>query len=119
MPWNYQLVQNQEYAANFQAVVKTARTKNTAVQIIKTAQRRLWGDNPHWSTTWYEPYKDQKSLDLAIHWALSNPGVFINSAGDVNVMPMVLDAASRYETPPTDEQMQELMKKQATEPLWV
>jgi hypothetical protein len=32
---------------------------------------------------------------------------------------MVLDAASRYETPPTDEQMQELMKKQATEPLWV
>jgi Predicted oxidoreductases of the aldo/keto reductase family len=119
MPWNYQLAQNQEYAANFQAVVKTARSKNTAVQIIKTAQRRLWGDNPHWSTTWYEPYKDQKSIDLAIHWALSNPGVFINSAGDVNVMAMVMDAASRYEKPPTDKQMQELMRTQSTEPLWV
>jgi predicted aldo/keto reductase-like oxidoreductase len=119
MPWNYQLAQNQEYAANFQAVVKTARTKNTAVQIIKTAQRRMWGDNPHWSTTWYEPYKDQKSIDLAIHWALSNPGVFINSAGDVNVMTMVMDAASRYEKPPTDKQMQGLMRTQATEPLWV
>ena len=119
MPWNYQLAQNQEYAANFQAVLKIAKAKNTAVQIIKTAQRRLWGDNPHWSTTWYEPYKDQKSIDLAIHWALSNPGVFINSAGDVNVMAMVMDAASRYKTPPTDKQMQELMKTQATEPLWV
>jgi len=119
MPWNYQLAQNQEYAANFQAVVKIARAKNTAVQIIKTAQRRLWGDNPHWSTTWYEPYKDQKSIDLAIHWALSNPGVFINSAGDVNVMTMVMDAASRYEKPPTDKQMQGLMRTQATEPLWV
>jgi predicted aldo/keto reductase-like oxidoreductase len=119
MPWNYQLAQNQEYAANFQAVVKIARAKNTAVQIIKTAQRRLWGDNPHWSTTWYEPYKDQKSIDLAIHWALSNPGVFINSAGDVNVMAMVMDAASRYEKPPTDKQMQGLMRTQATEPLWV
>ena len=73
MPWNYQLAQNQEYAANFKAVLKIAKAKNTAVQIIKTAQRRLWGDNPHWSTTWYEPYKDQKSIDLAIHWALSNP----------------------------------------------
>ena len=119
MPWNYQLAQNQEYAANFQAVVKTARTKNTAVQIIKTAQRRLLGGNPHWSTTWYEPYKDQKSIYLAIHWALSNPGVFINSAGDVNVMAMVMDAASRYEKPPTDKQMQELMRTQAAEPLWV
>ena len=119
MPWNYQLAQNQEYAANFQAVVKIARAKNTAVQIIKTAQRRLWGDNPHWSTTWYEPYKDQKSIDLAIHWALSNPGVFINSAGDVNVMAMVLDAANRYKKPPTDKQMQELMRTQAAEPLWV
>ena len=119
LPWNYQLSHNLEYAANFQAVVKTARAKNTAVQIIKTAQRRLWCDNPRWATTWYEPYRDQKSIDMAIHWALSNPGVFINSAGDVNVMPMVLDAASRYEKPPTDEQMQELMRTQATEPLWV
>jgi predicted aldo/keto reductase-like oxidoreductase len=119
LPWNYQLAQNPEYAANFQAVVKTARSKNTAVQIIKTAQRRLWGDNPHWSTTWYEPYNNQKSLDFAIHWALSEPGVFINSAGDVNVMSMVLDAASRYEKPPTDKQMQELMRTQSTEPLWV
>jgi len=119
MPWNYQLAQNQEYAANFKAVVKTAKTKNTAIQIIKTAQRRLWGDNPRWSTTWYEPYNNQQSIDLAIQWALSNPGVFINSPGDINVMAMVVDAASRYKTPPTDKQMQELMMTQATEPLWV
>ena len=119
MPWNYQLAQNQEYAANFKAVLKTARAKNTAVQVIKTSQRRLWGDNPHWSTTWYEPYKDQESIDLVIHWALSNPAVFINSAGDINVMAMVLDAASRYKGPPTDKQMKELMRTQATEPLWV
>jgi len=31
MPWNYQLAQNPEYAANFRTVVKTAGTKNTAV----------------------------------------------------------------------------------------
>jgi len=79
----------------FSGSCKTARTKNTAVQIIKTAQRRLRGDNPDWSKTWHQPYKDQKCVYLAIHWALSNPGVFINSAGDVSVMAMVMDAASR------------------------
>ena len=119
LPWNYQLSQNIEYAANFKAVVKTARAKKTAVQIIKTAQRRLWAENERWAATWYEPYQDQKSIDLAIHWALSNPGVFINSVGDVNVLPMVLDAASRYEKAPTDEQMRELMRTQDTKPLWV
>ena len=119
LPWNYQLSQNPEYVANFQIVVKTARAKNTAVQIIKTAQRRHWGESEHWAATWYEPYGDQKSIDTAIHWALSNPGVFINSVGDIHVLPMVLDAASRYEKAPSDKQMQELMHTQDTEPLWV
>lgn len=118
-PWNYQLSQNTEYAANFNAVVKTARAKNTAVQIIKTAQRRPWVETEHWAATWYEPYHDQKSIDLAIYWALSNPGVFINSVGDVNVLTMVLDAASRYEKAPTKEQMQELMRTQGAKPLWI
>jgi predicted aldo/keto reductase-like oxidoreductase len=120
LPWNYQLASNPEYAANFKTAVKTAQAKNVAVQIIKTASRRWWIDkNQRWSTTWYEPYNDQKSMDLAIHWALSTPGVFINSLGDVSVLPMMLDAASRYEKAPTDAQMQELMRTQDAKPLWV
>jgi hypothetical protein len=89
------------------------------VQIIKTAQRRPWGEYDHWATTWYEPYQDQESIDLAIHWALSHPGVFINTVGDVHVLPMVLDAASRYKKAPSDDQMQKLMQTQAAKPLWI
>ncbi len=119
LPWNYQLATNPEYAANFKTVLKTAHPKNVAVQIIKTAERRPWIDkNQRWSTTWYEPYSDQKSMDLAIQWALSTPGVFINSLGDVKILQMVLDAASRYEKAPTDDQMQELMRTQEAKPLW-
>jgi len=119
LPWNYQLASNTEYAANFKTVLKTAKEKNVAVQIIKTAARRWWSDkNQRWSTTWYEPYGDQKSMDLAIHWALATPGVFINSPGDVKLLPMVLDAASRYEKAPADGQMQELMRTQDGKPLW-
>ena len=119
LPWNYQLSQNPVYAANFMLAVDAAKAKRTAVQIIKTAQRRPWTDSVHWAATWYEPYRDQQSIDLAIHWALSNPGVFINSVGDIHVLQMVLDAASRYEKAPTKEQMQELMRIQDAKPLWV
>jgi len=119
LPWNYQLSKNPVYAANFKLAVDAAKAKKTAVQIIKTAQRRPWTDSVHWAATWYEPYRDQQSIDLAIHWALSNPGVFINSVGDIHVLQMVLDAASRYEKAPAEEQMQELMRMQDAKPLWV
>ena len=33
------------------------------------------------------------------------PGVFINTAGDLTLLPRVLDAASRFERRPADEEM--------------
>jgi aryl-alcohol dehydrogenase-like predicted oxidoreductase len=118
MPCNYMLMQNPLYAADFEAVVTLAQSRNVAVQLIKTAQRRPWDDHPHFAATWYEPFSDQASIDLAIQWALGRPGVFINTPGDVKILPMVLDAASRFEKAPSDKEMQDLMKLQVTIPLW-
>jgi hypothetical protein len=112
------LAHNPDYASGFEAVVKLAQEKNVAVQIIKTAQRRPWGEDKHWAATWYEPYNDQATIDLAIHYAMARQGVFLNTAGDIHVLPMVLDAANRFEKAPTDEQMKKLMKAQVAEPLW-
>ena len=99
-------------------MVTLAQSKNTAVQLIKTAQRRPWGDRPQFAACWYEPFSDQPSMDLAIHWALSHPGVFINTVGDIHILPLVLDAASRYEEAPSDAEMLELLRMQEAEPLW-
>jgi hypothetical protein len=111
-------MQNPQYAADFNAVVKLAHSKNTAVQMIKTIQRRPWGSRKQFAATWYEPFNDQASIDLAVHWALSHPDTFLNTAGDIHVLPMVLDAASRFEKAPTDAEMQTLLKMQEAEPLW-
>ncbi len=118
LPCNYMLMQNVVYRSNFEALLSVCKEKNVAVQLIKTAQRRPWGDQPHFSATWYEPFNDQPSLDLAIHWALSIPEIFINTAGDIHILPMVLDAANRYEAAPSDQEMQALMRTQETIPLW-
>jgi len=118
LPYNYMLMQNPQYAADFEALVKICQQKNVAVQLIKTLQYRPWGDRPHTSDTWYEPFTEQPQVDLATHWALSRPGIFINTAGDIRVLPKVLDAASRFEKAPSDLEMQQLMKATAAEPLW-
>ena len=35
-------------------------------------------------------------VDLAVHWVQSFDDVFMNTAGDVTLLPKILDAASRY-----------------------
>jgi hypothetical protein len=50
---------------------------------------------------------------------LGNSQVFINTAGDINILPRTLDAAHRFETRPSDEQMKELTERLKMEPLFV
>ena len=58
--------------------------------------------------TWYEPLREQADIDLAAHWVLGRPEAFLLTAGDVEILPRLLDAAERFERRPSDEQMAEL-----------
>ena len=37
---------------------------------------------------------------------LGRPGLFLNSAGDINLLPKILDAADRFERAPSEAEMQ-------------
>jgi aryl-alcohol dehydrogenase-like predicted oxidoreductase len=118
LPYNFMLMQNPTYAADFEALFALAQDKNVAVQLIKTAQRRPWNDLPHFAATWYEPFTDQASMDQAIHWAMGRSGAFINTAGDIHVLPKILEAASHFDQVPTTAQMLAMIQSQTAEPLW-
>jgi len=120
LPYNYILMQNEQYAADFEALVKICQERNVAVQTIKSITRRPWGeDQQHSAATWYEPLKDQGAIDQAVAWVLGRPGVFLNTVGDIHVLPKVLDAASRFTTRPSDAEMQAEIDKMDMEPLFV
>ena len=90
-----------------------------AVQTIKSITRAPWGDNPHTAATWYEPLRDPADIDLAVSWVLGRPGIFLNTVGDITVLPLVLDAADRFRERPSDADMEVLTRQQAMEPLFV
>src|ERR1700685_2431043 len=46
LPYNYVTMQNEYYAANFEAVVSTCQERNAAVQTIKSIAVGPWGDRP-------------------------------------------------------------------------
>jgi hypothetical protein len=69
--------------------------------------------------TWYEPLVEQEHIDLAVHWVLGEPDVFLNSAGDLGLLPKVLDAAERFVERPDDEQMESLREELRLSTLFV
>jgi hypothetical protein len=112
-------MQNSYYAENFEALYQTCLERRVAMQTIKSIALRPWLGRPHTRATWYEPLEKQDDIDLAVWWALSRPGVFLNSVGDVGLLPRVLDAASRYADAPDDAAMSALAQRSAAEPLFV
>jgi aryl-alcohol dehydrogenase-like predicted oxidoreductase len=119
LPYKYLMMQNPQYAADFESLVAMCQERNVAVQTIKSICRRPWGDRPQTRNTWYEPLEDQADIDRAVHWVLGHPGVFLNTVGDIHVLPKVLDAASRFQSAPSPEEMETMVVEQEMEPLFV
>jgi hypothetical protein len=107
------------YAENFNALERTCLERGTAIQTIKSIAMRPWKEREHTRATWYQPLEAQDEVDTAVWWVLGNPSVFLNSVGDVNLLPKVLDAASRYEKRPDEAAMEQLVRRSAAEPLFV
>lgn len=117
LPFSYVMMQNPVYAEGFQEVMRLATERKVAVQTIKSITRRPYtGEHTH--ATWYEPLTEQADIDKAVHWVLGQEGVFLNSVGDIHLLPKVLDAAERFEARPSDSEMDELIQKQAMAPLF-
>lgn len=119
LPYNYLTMQKPYYAENFNALVALCQQRNVAMQTIKSIAYRHWMDRPHTHSTWYAPLEDQQDIDRAVHWVLSRPGIFLNTIGDIHMLPKVLDAASRYQSAPSDEEMQQMVARLDMQPLFV
>jgi aryl-alcohol dehydrogenase-like predicted oxidoreductase len=119
LPYNFMTMQLPYYAEYFEALVQMCRERRVAVQTIKSIATRPWAGREHSASTWYQPLTEQNDIDLAVWWVLGRAGVFLNTAGDVELLPRVLDAASRFQSRPSDAEMAELISRSAAEPLFV
>ncbi len=116
---NFSLMQNPRYAAEFMELAELCQDRQVGLQTIKSISRRKWGDQPKTHNTYfYQPIEDQGAIDKAVHWALGLPESFVITAGDMQILPKMLDAASRYETRPTDAEMNALVDQLGLRPIF-
>jgi aryl-alcohol dehydrogenase-like predicted oxidoreductase len=119
LPYNYPMMQNPQYAQDFEELMNVCTERGIAVQTIKGVTRSPWGEKEHTHMTWYEPLTEQSDIDLTARWVFARPGVFLNTAGDLTLLPKLLDAAERADTPPSESEMDDLAKRRMLEPLFV
>ncbi|MFN8483284.1 MAG: aldo/keto reductase [Anaerolineae bacterium] len=119
LPYNYMMMQNGQYAADFERLYAVCQERNVAFQTIKGITRSPWGDKPHHTTTWYEPLTEQSDIDRAVAYVLGRPGAFLNTASDPQLLPRILDAASRWDgRAPDDAEMRQAAASLEMAPLF-
>ena len=119
LPYSYWQMKHKRYGVDFEALAAMCRQRNVALQTIKSIARRPWTNQPKTHNTYfYEPLTEQAAINKAVAWALANPQVFLITAGDMAVLPKVLEAAEHFDGRPTDEEMQVLVQMYDIRPVF-
>ncbi|MBZ0277016.1 MAG: aldo/keto reductase [Anaerolineae bacterium] len=118
-PIHPRLYANTEYRRDTERLLALCAEKQVGVQIIKAATKGPWGSQGQAYNTWYQPYDTAERIAQGVRFALSQPGVTgIPSAGDVRLLPMVLEAGKHF-IPLTDgEQAALIDESRAIDPLF-
>jgi aryl-alcohol dehydrogenase-like predicted oxidoreductase len=120
LPYNYVMMRNPSYAADFERLYDECARRGIAMQTIKGITLGPWAEGAErTTTTWYEPLSEEADIDRAVGWVLGRAGVFLNTAGDVNLLPRIIDAAERHVPQPPDTEMDALVERRAMSPLFV
>lgn len=92
-PFNYVLSRNEQYLADFNALVAEIIRQDAGLMIIKSIARRNWPTDERRYSTWYEPFDVQDRITAAVSWVLSHPEVTgIATAGETRLLRMIIEA---------------------------
>jgi len=118
LPYNYLLLKDPDYAADFEQLMDVCRTRNVAVQTIKSLARgpKVEGDDRY--AVWYDPLVEEEAVRHAVHWVLGDPRVFLNTVGDIHLLPKVLHAADQPEPRPESQVMENDLQRFSITPLF-
>ncbi len=111
LPYNYLFMQNSRYVTAFNELIELCNQRNVAVQTIKSIARRPWEGPRNFNTYFYEPLETQMAIDKSVHWSLGLSESFLITAGDMQLLPKMLDAAKRFDKRPSETEMKAIVEK--------
>jgi predicted aldo/keto reductase-like oxidoreductase len=108
-PLNFIQYTNPVFRQNAQELLWLCKERNVGTMIIKSITQGPWGEEPKTSTTWYKPFTDPDAIQKGVNFVLSQDVTGICTAGDTQVLPLVLDACEKF-TPLSQEEQEDLIE---------
>ena len=120
VPYNFAMMQNPQYAEDFEALYALCMARQVAMQTIKAIALRRWrDDDPERHYSWYKPITETEALKRAVDFVLSRPGLFLNTTSDATLLDKVFSAAGEPVRAPDPKQLQADAERLGVEPLFV
>lgn len=108
-PLNFVQMANPEYRKSAEELIATCQAKDVGTMVIKTITKGPWGERRHTATTWYEPFDQNTEIQSAINFALSYEVTGLCTAGDIRVLPLVIQACENF-TRLSQPELEEMIK---------
>lgn len=120
VPYSFVMMQNPEYAADFDALYALCRQRGVAMQTIKSIAARRWNDDdPERRLSWYRPLRDSGAVQRAVDYVLARPGLFLNTSSDATLLEMLLQAVAAPREGVDEQGLQKDVVDHGIEPLFV
>lgn len=119
LPYNYCQMQIASYARDFDQLIEICQARGVAVQTFQSIAWRPVSKQPRqYNTYFYDPLESQAAIEKSVHWAMGLPGSFVITAGDMQFVTRMLDAAGRFKQRPPDEEMAQLVQVYGMQPVF-
>ncbi|MEM7078274.1 MAG: aldo/keto reductase, partial [Pseudomonadota bacterium] len=120
LPYNFSMMTNPQYAADFEALYELCDARNVAMQTIKAVALRRWqDDDPQKRFSWYKPIRESEPLKRAVDFVLSRDNLFLNTTSDASLLPAVYAAAQQEIATPDRDALQADVDSLGVEPLFI
>jgi aryl-alcohol dehydrogenase-like predicted oxidoreductase len=95
-PLNFVQMALPGYRRDAEALLAECARRDVGTMVIKTITKGPWGARKPDRTTWYEPFTDPLEIRRAVDFALSWDVTGLCTAGDLGLLPAVLEACEGF-----------------------
>jgi len=95
-PMNFVQMAMPEFRKAAEELIAVCKAKDVGTMVIKSITKGPWGEKPKTATTWYEPFDKMDEIQRGVNFVLSHDVTGVCTAGDIKILPMVIQACENF-----------------------
>jgi predicted aldo/keto reductase-like oxidoreductase len=95
-PLNFVQFSQPTYRGTAEELLRECAAQDVGIMTIKAIAKGPWGEKQKTHATWYEPFENKDDIQVAVNFVLSQRVTGLCTAGDIHLLPLILQACEEY-----------------------